>query len=88
MASVYTYDLKEVINFDKIADSDYLGSKQIKSKEYTIPNVDVEKNIASIFNIYNYDKDYMTHDMRNTTGLFRSVIMTEEKIVAFAPAKS
>ena len=88
MATVYTYDLKEVIDFDKISDSDYLGSKQIKSKEYTIPNVDVEKNIASVFNIYNYDKDCMTHDMRNTTGLFRSLIMTEGKIVAYAPAKS
>ena len=53
-----------------------------------MPSPTAEEQIRTTYNIYNYNKKFLTHDKRDTTGLFRSVIMRGDHIVAFAPPKS
>lgn len=40
------------------------------------------------YKIIKYDKNYLTFDRIQTSGLFRSVICNKEKIVAFSPPKA
>ncbi len=88
MKRVFEFDLNSVLDFSKISDSEYLESKKISKKDYILPSPTAEEHIRTIYNVYNYDKNFLTHDKRETTGLFRSVIMREDEIVAFAPPKS
>jgi hypothetical protein len=58
-------------------------------KEIYIKNIN-HITITNInkYEILNYEKDYITNDNRNTLGLFRSVIMKDNKILCISPGKT
>jgi hypothetical protein len=71
------YDLKTYLDFSKLNDAEYLKSKHIK------------KCVKSEHEfVLKYDKDFLTHDNKNTLGLFRSIVIMNGKVVGFAPPKS
>ena len=86
----FTYDLTNIfgrlINFgtDKefgnIEDS---GNNPLKLKKKEFIRKDGDR-----FMIVKYDHDIMTNDMRDKTGLFRSLIFKNGKLVVFSPPKS
>ena len=55
--------------------------KNIKGKQV---NFDEQNK----YYILNYDKDTLTHDSYDKTGLFRSIVMRDDKILSFSPTKS
>jgi hypothetical protein len=46
------------------------------------------KHMESVYKIIKYEKQYLTFDLVKSTGLFRSVIYKDNKILVFAPPKS
>lgn len=57
-----------------------LNSLHINHKSYQYNNKE--------YDIFNYDKEYLTEDTTTTIGLFRSIILYNNKIISFAPPKS
>jgi len=59
----------------------YLNSLKLKEKLWNYND--------DIYKIIQYDKNYLTNDIVNTIGLFRSVIVDKNnKIISFSPPKS
>ena len=71
------YDLSS-INTIKNCDND--NNYKLKYKKLIKNN--------KTYNIYQYDKKYLTFDMTNSIGLYRSVIFYKDKILSFSPPKS
>ena len=46
------------------------------------------KHMDNVYKIIKYDKQYLTFDLVKSTGMFRSVIYKDKKILVFAPPKS
>ena len=86
----FTYDLTGVYgrlnefgndkNFG-IGDDSENNPLKLKKTEFV-------KNNGDRFMIIKYDRDILTDDMREKTGLFRSLIFKNGKLVVFSPPKS
>ena len=46
------------------------------------------RNRGQNYSIIKYDKEYLSYDKVNTTGLLRSLICKDDKIMSFSPPKS
>ena len=86
----FTYDLTNIfgslVNFgtDKeFGNNEDSGNNPLKLKKKEFIRKDGDK-----FMIIKYDHDIISNDMRDTTGLFRSLIFKNGKLVVFSPPKS
>ena len=77
------FDLSDYLNLSRLDDAEYVKSKHIILKE------------KDGFKILKYNRDYLKHWSEDDTlsnidslGLFRSVIVKDDKVVSFAPPKS
>lgn len=86
----FTYDLTNI--FERLIDfgtdkefgnTEDSGNNPLKLKKKEFVNKNGDK-----FMIVKYDHDIITNDMRDKTGLFRSLIFKNGKLVVFAPPKS
>lgn len=79
LTPLYNYTNTEVDvdedNVDALLNSNRLRKKQWFYKDNT-------------YTIVRYDKRMLNHDIRQTSGLFRSVIIKDGKVVCFSPPKS
>lgn len=86
----FTYDLTNIfgslVNFgtDKeFGNNEDSGNNPLKLKKKEFIRKDGDK-----FMIIKYDHDIISNDMRDKTGLFRSLIFKNGKLVVFSPPKS
>lgn len=70
------YKLSTYIDFSKVNDSNYMKEKGLKTVK-----------IAST-TLIKYDKNMLNETNVDTLGLFRSVIVDNEKIISYSPPKS
>lgn len=77
LSAVTDKDLCEVFNPDN---ESLLNSLKLTAKLWKFNN--------KTYKIVKYLKEFLTSDRINTTGLFRSVIVRDNKILSFAPPKS
>ena len=76
------YNILKVDGFKNILDNEY-NSNILKLKKNEC------KHNGKEYLIVTYDKNYLTHKMVSTYGLFRSLIMSKEnELLCFAPPKS
>ena len=75
------FDMKQIYNNLSI-DTEITSSNLLKLNEKLWIYNDM------IYKIINYDKQYLTNDMVKSMGVFRSVIINDNKIVSFSPPKS
>jgi len=87
---VFTYDLtsvfeslKQFANDKEFGMGDDSKNNPLKLKK----NEFIDKN-SDRYTIIKYDHDMLSNDMRDKTGLFRSLIFKNGKLVVFSPPKS
>jgi hypothetical protein len=76
LSSIANHTLSDVMNDN----SDSIIIQGFLKKRWTRNN--------KVYNILKYDKPYLTYDMVDTIGLWRSVICSNKKINVFSPPKS
>lgn len=57
-----------------------LSSTRLKIKQWMFND--------KVYKIVRYDKEYLSEDLKETTGLFRSVIVQDNRVKVFSPSKS
>ena len=67
--------------------SDFYISKQDAARNSRVINKKYLYN-ENVYDIFKYDKDVLTHDDYNKTGLYRSVIFKGDSLVVVSPSKS
>lgn len=67
--------------------SDFYISKQDATRNSRVINKKYLYN-ENVYDIFKYDKDVLTHDDYNKTGLYRSVIFKGNSLVVVSPSKS
>ena len=79
--------LESLYNFSKQTDEvdekevdALLNSNRLRKKQWFYKD--------NTYTIVRYDKQMLSHDLRQTSGLFRSVIINNGNVVCFAPPKS
>ena len=74
--------LSEVLGKNKFNDNEQKTWDALKLLKSKYNNNDTE------YTFLRYDKNYLTNDMTTKTGLFRSVIMHNNKLLCYSPPKS
>ena len=70
--------------------NDYFDFTQLESEKYIeyCNSKNIKVKVKDKFKLLKYDKKMLNSDNIDTLGLFRSVIVYENKVVSFAPPKS
>ena len=79
LAPLYSYTKQT----DEISEKDVdalLNGNRLRKKQWFYKD--------KTYTIVRYDKKMLSHDLRQTSGLFRSVIINDGKVVCFSPPKS
>lgn len=77
LGAVTKQDLCQLLNGDN---ESLLNSLKLTVKQW--------KHNDNVYKIVKYDKTYLTNDLIPTSGLFRSVILKDDKLCVFSPPKS
>ena len=79
LAPLYSFTKTDVEVDEKEVDA-LLNSNRIRKKRWFYKD--------NTYTIVRYDKQMLSHDIRQTSGLFRSVIIKDGEVVCFSPPKS
>jgi len=79
LTPLYNYTNTEVDEDEDNVDA-LLNSNRLRKKRWFYKD--------NTYTIVRYDKKMLNHDIRQTSGLFRSVIIKDGKVVCFSPPKS
>lgn len=79
LASLYNFS-KQTDGVDEKEVDALLNSNRLRKKQWFYKD--------NTYTIVRYDKQMLSHDLRQTSGLFRSVIINNGNVVCFAPPKS
>lgn len=77
LSAVTKQDLCQLFNGDN---ENLLNSLKLTVKQWNYND--------KLYKIIKYDKPYLTNDLITTSGLFRSVILKDDKLCVFSPPKS
>uniref|UniRef100_A0A6C0CRI5 T4 RNA ligase 1-like N-terminal domain-containing protein n=1 Tax=viral metagenome TaxID=1070528 RepID=A0A6C0CRI5_9ZZZZ len=79
LTSLYNFS-KQTDEVDEKEVDALLNSNRLRKKQWFYKD--------NTYTIVRYDKQMLSHDLRQTSGLFRSVIINNGNVVCFAPPKS
>jgi hypothetical protein len=79
-----TYNLSTIPGFENLIKTEEISSEF--EKYYTVKHYSTKANEK--YNIVRYSKDFLRPDLISSYGLLRSVILSGQRVVSFAPPKS
>jgi len=82
--SKHNYNLSQIPGFTEFIEKGSISDEY--EKYYNVKNYSTKANEK--YQIIRYNKDFLSYDLFSTFGLLRSVVLSQSKIVSFAPPKS
>ena len=86
MTSQHIYNLSNINGVFDLVNSDKINCDNNDEKYYSINQYFTKANEK--YSIIRYNKEFLSSDLVSTYGLLRSIIVSSNKIVSFAPPKS